>query len=120
MRCSAKTLYLLEQGVGDIETIDRCWRDATGTWGAIAGPFQWMDMTGTSLYAAGMRRIFPTLCNATEVPQIMRELEAAGAMGIKNGQGFYAYDQAEAQRLHRLMREQFWRARMMQEGIDRQ
>ena len=84
---------------------------------AIAGPFRWMDLTGTALYAAGMRRIFPTLCNDAEVPPIMQKLEAAEAMGLANRHGFYSYTGAQAEQWAQLLREQTWATRKQQEQL---
>lgn len=112
-----EAFYLLESGIGDIESIDKCFRNVVGAWSTIAGPFRWIDLTGCALYANGMRQIFPTLCNSTDVPKTMLEMESAGAMGVKNQHGFYEYTQADVQKWDQLLREQLWRAREMQEKL---
>jgi 3-hydroxybutyryl-CoA dehydrogenase len=112
-----EALHLVDIGAADVESIDRCWRNVVGMWAAIAGPFRWMDLTGTALYAAGMRRIFPTLCNATDLPAIMKQFEASGAMGTSNLNGFYAYSEKEAQRWNDLLRAEGWRVRELQQKL---
>src|SRR5438045_4573438 len=106
-----EALYLLSNGYADAETIDRCWRHCVGSWASIAGPFRWMDLTGTALYAAGMRRIFPTLCNDSDVPEIMRKMESESAMGLASGRGFYEYTDAQAKQWAQLLRQQTWATR---------
>src|SRR5439155_10830272 len=90
-----EALHLLSEGYADAETIDRCWRNCVGSWSNIARPFRWMDLTGTSPYAAGMRRIFPTLCNSAEMPAIMQKLESEHAMGVTHGRGVYSCTEAD-------------------------
>ena len=63
-----EAFWLLENGVADVETIDRSFRNAICVWANIAGPFRWMDLTGVPAYAAVMKRLFPQLSTATEVP----------------------------------------------------
>jgi 3-hydroxybutyryl-CoA dehydrogenase len=112
-----EALHLLESGVADAATIDSCWRNVMGTWCAIAGPFRWMDLTGAALYAAGMRRIFPTLCNSTEVPRTMLELEKKGLMGTRDLKGFYTYTKDEAEKWDQTLVEESWRARTLQDKL---
>lgn len=90
--------YLVEEGIADIETVDRSFRNDIGYWSTIAGPFRWMDLTGIPAYAAVMEGLLPKLCNTTEVPKLMREMVAHGAQGIGNAEGFYPYTKASARR----------------------
>jgi 3-hydroxybutyryl-CoA dehydrogenase len=106
-----EAFWLLENGVADIETIDRSFCNAISVWGNIAGPFRWMDMTGLPAYAAVMRRLWPQLSCAKEVPRLMTELVDSGARGISNGRGFYEYTEQEASRWQRLLVENVWKVR---------
>lgn len=50
-----EAVNLLELGVGDVETIDRAFRNACGLWATLCGPFRWIDITGgPALYAKAM------------------------------------------------------------------
>jgi len=106
-----EAIYLLETGVADVETIDRSFRGAFGLWAAIAGPFRWMDLTGLPAYAAVMKRLFPKLSNAAEVPETIQKLVDSGATGISAGQGFYSYTREETERWKDLLIENVWRVR---------
>jgi 3-hydroxybutyryl-CoA dehydrogenase len=110
-----EALSLLDKGIADADTIDRCWSNCVGNWAPVAGPLRWMDLTGVSLYAAGMRRIFPTLANDTEVPMIMKQFEAKGIMGISNGEGFYSYTPERTEKWRELLQQETWRVRAIQE-----
>jgi 3-hydroxybutyryl-CoA dehydrogenase len=90
--------YLVEQGVADIETVDRSFRNDMGWWALLAGPFRWMDLTGIPAYALVMEGLLPKLCDTTEVPKLMRDMVASGATGVGNARGFYRYTKASAHR----------------------
>jgi 3-hydroxybutyryl-CoA dehydrogenase len=104
-----EALNLLEAGVADVETIDRCVRNALGLWATLCGPFRWMDLTGgPELYLKAMAPVLPTLSQATEAPRRMRELAESGARGIINGRGFYDYSPDEARHWEELYRRHAW------------
>jgi len=104
-----EAFWLLENGVADVETIDRSFRNALSVWANIAGPFRWMDLTGLPAYASVMEHLFPNLSRSTEVPQTMRDLIEAGAQGIANGRGFYEYTPEDKPRWERRLTENVWR-----------
>ncbi len=108
-----EAFWLLESGVGDVETIDRAFHNAMSIWGNIAGPFRWMDLTGIPAYASVMQRLWPQLSCATEVPETMRKLVASGAKGISNGRGFYNYTPEEARLWEERLTENVWKVRQM-------
>jgi 3-hydroxybutyryl-CoA dehydrogenase len=106
-----EAFYLLELGVADIETIDRTARNVIGLWAPVCGPFRWMDLTGLSSYAAAMERIWPTLSNATSVPESIRELVSQGRKRAEAGQGFYEYSAQEKVHWDAILLEQAWKLR---------
>jgi 3-hydroxybutyryl-CoA dehydrogenase len=91
-----EAFYLVEQGIASLEDVDRSFRNDMGWWTTIAGPFRWMDLTGIPAYMAVMEGLLPELCNTTEVPKLMKDLVARGALGIANHDGFYPYDKASS------------------------
>jgi 3-hydroxybutyryl-CoA dehydrogenase len=106
-----EALWLLENGVADVDTIDRAVRNARSVWGNLAGPFRWMDISGLPGYATVMERLLPQLSCAKEVPKPLRDLVDSGATGIANGRGFYDYTPEEAERWRKLLIENVWRIR---------
>ena len=90
--------YLVESGVADVETVDRSFRNDMGWWALLAGPFRWMDLTGIPAYALVADELLPQLCEAKEVPKVLRDMVASGATGIGNAKGFYRYNKASAKR----------------------
>jgi 3-hydroxybutyryl-CoA dehydrogenase len=99
---------LLENGVADVETIDRAFRNVFGLWATVVGPFRWMDLTGLKSYAAAMEHMFPTLSNETRVPKVMRDMAADGHNGIFTGHGFYDYTPEQAAFWQKLYHDQVW------------
>lgn len=106
-----EAFWLLEQGVADVDTIDRSFRNALSVWADIAGPFRWMDLTGLPAYASVMGQLFPELSRSTDVPAAMKELVESGAKGVTNGRGFYQYTPEEAARWEQMLTENVWRNR---------
>jgi 3-hydroxybutyryl-CoA dehydrogenase len=109
-----EAFWLLENGVADVDTIDRAFRNALSVWANVAGPFRWMDLTGIPAYAAVMERLFPQLSKSDQVPEAMRRLVEGGAVGIANGRGFYDYTPEEVARWRATLVENVWRVRAMQ------
>ena len=86
--------HMVDQGVADVETIDRSCRNAFGLWAAMCGPFRWIDITGgPELYAKSIERVLPTLCSDNErLPELLERLKREGAGGQPTGSGFYEYN----------------------------
>lgn len=107
--------YLLEAGIGDVETIDRAFRNACGLWASLCGPFRWIDITGgPSLYASAMTPVLPTLDNEPDLPAVFAEKQRDGESGALNGRGFYRYESGEAERWQSLLHEHAWEVRRLQ------
>jgi 3-hydroxybutyryl-CoA dehydrogenase len=75
---------------------------------------RWIDISGgPELYARAIERVLPTLSNATELPDRIKELARSGARGTANGRGFYQYTDDEAARWDELFLEHAWRVRKL-------
>lgn len=92
-----EAFYLVESGVATVADVDRSVRNDIGSWATLAGPFRWMDLTGIPAYAAVMADLLPDLSNVTELPRLMQETVASGALGTANAKGFYPYTPEGAQ-----------------------
>lgn len=116
-----EAFWLLENGVADVDDIDRAFRNALSVWANIAGPFRWMDLTGIPAYAAVMAKLNPQLQTTNHVPETMTKLVESGAQGIANGRGFYTYTPEQAAAWERLLVENVWKVRELQQalGVDR-
>jgi 3-hydroxybutyryl-CoA dehydrogenase len=97
-----EAFHLVESGYASVEDVDRSARNDMGWWMTLAGPFRFMDLTGIPAYAAVMRDLLPELSNASEVPQLMKQVIESGARGISNAKGFYRYTPAQARRWEKI------------------
>lgn len=114
-----EALALVEQGVADVETIDRSCRNALGLWATLCGPFRWMDLTGgPALYGKAMQAVLPTLSNAAELPEPLRKLVESNARGTAGGRGFYEYTEEEARRWEELFLQHAWTVRELMNRYD--
>jgi 3-hydroxybutyryl-CoA dehydrogenase len=86
-------LRLLLERAGDVATIDRAMREAGGF---RMGPFELMDLIGHDVSVAVTQSVYDAYAqDARYKPSLLQqELVAAGRLGRKSGQGFYAYPQA--------------------------
>jgi 3-hydroxybutyryl-CoA dehydrogenase len=111
-----EAVNLLEMGVGDVETIDRGFRNACGLWATLCGPFRWIDITGgPALYAKTMQNVLPALRNSAELPKTLQTMLANQDRGVLNGRGFYSYQPGDAARWETLLHEHAWEVRRLQE-----
>ncbi len=111
--------HILEEGVADMETIDRSFRNAMALWAGLCGPFRWIDITGgPELYARCMERVMPAFYNDNgKLPALLEKLKQEGALGQKNGRGFYQYDENSPdwqERYHQYV----WRMREVMEEFN--
>lgn len=111
--------HILEEGVADMETIDRTCRNGLGLWTGFCGPFRWIDFTGgPELYARCLERVMPTMHNDGDtLPAPFARLKEEGAKGQPSGSGFYQYDESSPdwqERYH----EYLWRMRGVLDEVD--
>jgi 3-hydroxybutyryl-CoA dehydrogenase len=88
--------YLVEQGYASVEDVDRACRNNAGYWMTLVGAFRWMDLTGVAAYHTVMKDLLPTLCNNTQVPELIDKIVREGGRGVANAKGFYEYTPEEA------------------------
>lgn len=114
-----EALHLLEIGVADAETIDRSFRHAVGLWASFAGPLRWVDISGgPALYGKTMNNVLPTLSNATEITDGMRQMMENDDKGIVNGRGFYRYTEEDAKVWEGRFRRSIWQVRRWAEELE--
>jgi len=85
-----EALRLLDEGVGDVATLDRCLRDQAGF---RMGPFELMDLTALDVSIPVMESIFGQFFGEPRYrPSATGRLRlTAGLLGRKTGEGFYPY-----------------------------
>jgi len=91
-----EALRIAGESVADFATIDRILREAAGF---RMGPFELLDLTGLDVSHPVMESIYEQYYQEPRYrpSPIARQRMAAGLLGRKSGQGFYAYQNGTAQ-----------------------
>ena len=82
---------LVERGVIEPEDIDTCVSWGIGYKIAVIGPMALLDMAGMDIYSSVSSFLHADLCRRDDVAPLVREKMAANTLGIKTGEGIYAY-----------------------------
>ncbi|MDE0240050.1 MAG: 3-hydroxyacyl-CoA dehydrogenase NAD-binding domain-containing protein [bacterium] len=91
-----EALDLVERGVVDAEDLDTCVSWGIGYKLAVVGPMSLLDMAGLDIYGSVAGYLNRDLCSRSDVSPWAAEKIAAGRLGLKTGEGIYAYDEGEA------------------------
>jgi 3-hydroxybutyryl-CoA dehydrogenase len=89
-----EALQLLEEGVADAETIDAVITECLGPRWAVIGPLRSSDLAGIDTAVAVAEQLYPDLSRAVEPQRVLRDLQAAGRLGVRTGAGFHEYPDA--------------------------
>ena len=86
---------LVSAGVCDFDAIDTAVTAGLGPRWAAIGPIESMDLAGLDVHLAVAAALFPTLSDAHDAPEIVRDAVAEGRLGAKTGAGLRgSYDEA--------------------------
>ncbi|MBE9601882.1 3-hydroxyacyl-CoA dehydrogenase family protein [Pedobacter sp. MC2016-24] len=96
-----EALHLLEQCVASKEDIDAAVTYSIGRRLPVTGPLASADMGGLDVFAAISDYLFKDLSNASEAPQILKNLVAENRLGQKTKQGFYPWDNEFTESMNR-------------------
>lgn len=86
-----EVLALIDSGIASAEDIDLAVRYSFGFRYAAIGPVLQKEISGWDSTASAAREIYPTLSNASVLPDCLERLLAEGKLGMKTGQGFVAW-----------------------------
>ncbi len=83
-----EAVRMVEEGVATPGQIDTVVSNAFGFRLALFGPFAIGDMAGLDVYAASYESLAAAYGERLEAPRLLRDMVAAGHLGIKSGKGF--------------------------------
>jgi len=86
-----EAMYMVEQGIASAEDIDKAVKYGPGFRWPILGPLQIADVGNLETWNNVASYLFRELCHDSEPPQVLRDLIAAGHLGVKTGKGFFDY-----------------------------
>lgn len=90
-----EALYLVEQGIISKEGIDDVMKYGLGFRYACLGPLEVADFGGLDTFYHISEYLMADLCDSHDISPLLKELYMNGCYGVKNGQGFYAYQQGK-------------------------
>jgi len=93
-----EALYCLETGIAAAEDIDTVVKAGYGFRSANLGPLETSDFGGLDTFYRLAQNLFPDLSSARSAPPVLERLVQQGKLGVKTGEGFYAYPPATARK----------------------
>lgn len=90
-----EAINIAEEGICAPEDVDLVARLTFGRRMPAIGPLRNADFIGLDLVASILDYLSPSLSQATETPQLIKDLLRTGAHGSKTGQGIYSWAEGE-------------------------
>ncbi|MBN1668648.1 MAG: 3-hydroxyacyl-CoA dehydrogenase family protein, partial [Anaerolineales bacterium] len=92
-----EALYIVEQGIATPQEVDIAVKDGFGRRLAVAGPFEIAEPIGWDLELQVQTYLFPDLASSPEPSPLVCQKVGLGELGVKTGQGFYAWTEQSAE-----------------------
>jgi len=86
-----EALHLVHSGVADMHDVDTAMTCGPGFRWSIIGPLETADFGGLDTWQSVMNNLAPVLDDSRTAPEVIKELNRRGHLGVKTGQGLYAY-----------------------------
>lgn len=99
-----EAFYLVKNGYGTVEDIDRACRNDAGYYLPFAGNFRYMDLMGTFVYGVVMKDLNPELSKDRNLPAFFKDILLEGGEGMKNKYGFYQYQNGDTKKWDEVFR----------------
>lgn len=91
-----ESIYLIEQGVTTAADIDKAVKYAMGMRYASIGLLEYFDAVGYELESAIAQNVYPDLCGARDIQDLVKAGLASGRTGQAAGEGLYDWSQKDA------------------------
>lgn len=86
-----EALHLVASGVADMHDVDTVVTAGPGFRWSVIGPLETADFGGLDTWQSVMENLAPELDCTRTAPAVITEMNRQGHLGVKTGQGFYAY-----------------------------
>ncbi len=86
-----EALYLVDAGIGSVEDVDRAVQRTLAPRWAAMGPMKLMDFAGLDTVEKVAGILLPALDNSDSLPAWLKQKVADNQLGVKSGEGFYAW-----------------------------
>jgi 3-hydroxybutyryl-CoA dehydrogenase len=84
-----EAIYMVQEGIASPEDVETALKAGSGLRWPVYGPLEHADVVGTKLSLAVQATVLPSLCNATEPAQLLKDMLEAGDLGVRSGKGFH-------------------------------
>jgi 3-hydroxybutyryl-CoA dehydrogenase len=108
-----EALHIVEQGIASAQDVDVAVKDGFGRRLAVAGPFEIAEPIGWDLELRIQQYLLPHLANSPEPSRLLVDKVERGELGVKSGQGFYAWTPESAQAFRTRMAEALARTALL-------
>ena len=92
-----EALACLKDGIATAEDIDIAVKGTFGFRLPTIGPLETSDFGGLDTFLNISQYLFKEIDRSTEAPDLLKEKVRTGKLGVKTGEGFYAYPGERAQ-----------------------
>jgi 3-hydroxybutyryl-CoA dehydrogenase len=92
-----EAMYMVQEGIASAEDVDLALKMGPGRRWPVYGVLEHHDMVGLDLGLAVHTALVPALCRADGPLPLLTEKVARGELGVKSGQGFYAWTEHDAE-----------------------
>jgi 3-hydroxyacyl-CoA dehydrogenase len=90
-----EALHLVHSGIADRHDVDTAMTCGPGFRWPFIGPLETADFGGLDTWRSVMNNLAPVLGDSRAASALLEELNGRGHLGVKTGQGFYAYPTGE-------------------------
>lgn len=90
-----EVLSMVEKGVASAGDVDRAFQFGPAFRCATTGPLAAADFNGLDVWCTVEDNLLPDLDRSVEANPILREKVRQGKLGVKSGEGFFAYPEAK-------------------------
>ncbi|MFC1944681.1 3-hydroxyacyl-CoA dehydrogenase family protein [Chloroflexota bacterium] len=84
-----EALYLVEQGIADIEDVDNVVKWSFGRRLGITGPIESVDLGGLDVFLSISEYLMKDICDSTAPSPLLVDNVERGSLGAKSGSGLY-------------------------------
>ena len=94
-----EAIFLVQEEIATAEDVETAIKAGMGLRFPVYGPLEHLDAVGLDLAFAVQSSVLPSLCNATEPGDLLKQYVGEGKLGVKTGLGFYNWQERSVDEL---------------------